>query len=214
MGYATLKFFRILIPGIMIFLSGILFFTNDLKDISSIFADFKASDTIYIVIFIVLGVLYYIFRIRNILWEPFHKRVQNNIKNRLLNPFRRNYTSNQINELKKDRKLMNVFYHFIDNDSSLSEKAKRVRFNGLIWTSTIDLTIISFFGSIIFFIKAIFIKTNYNINVAFILFVLSVFSLVLIFLTTKIHLSLSNDQLDIICQLYRNQLGQKINELL
>ena len=217
MSLGTLKFFRTLIPGIMIFLLAMLFFTNDLnelKNISRIFTDFKAKDTLFIVLFVVLGILYYIFKIRNILWGPFYKRIVNNIKDRLLDPFRGNLNSTQITELKRNRKLMNIFYHFIDNDPSLQEKAKRVRFNGLIWSSTIDLTIISFLGSLIFLIKFIFIKTNYNINVALILFCISVFSLVLIFLTTNKHLSLSNDQLGVICQLYKNQLNQKINELL
>lgn len=201
----------------MIVLLTMLFFTNSLdefKNISRIWTDFKTKDTLYIAIFFIIGAIYYICNIRNILWRPFLKKVQNNIKNKLLNPFKENLTSDQIKELKKDRKLMHIFYNFVDSDTSLTEKAKRVRFNGLIWTSTIDLAIISILGSIFFFMKLIFIKSNYDLIVALLLLLLSIISFVLIILTTKRHISLSNVQLDFICHIYKHQLNQKINESL
>jgi hypothetical protein len=109
---------------------------------------------------------------------------------------------------------MHIFYHFVDNDRSLSEKANRVRFNGLIWTSTVDLTIIAAFGSLIFWVKLIIERTSYDLWMAVILLVLSLFSFGLIQLTTKRHISLSNEQLDIICDLYRPELKEKMYELL
>ena len=47
---------------------------------------------------------------------------------------------------------MTIFYHFVDNDESLKDKAGDVRFNGLIWSSCFDFCILSGFGGIAYYI--------------------------------------------------------------
>lgn len=220
MEMGTLKFFRLLVPGILIFLLIILFLQNDFHELSQFtrfFSDFQVMDTLYTVIFAFVGVLYYLLGIRNLLLKPYHERVQNNIKDKLISPFLGQLNKEQIAYLKQARRLMNIFYHFIDSDSSLTEKAKRVRFNGLIWTSTVDLTIISVLGASGFWIRLILETTQYNLVMAGSLSALVLISFGLIQLSTKRHLSLSDDQLEMICQKYKDEkdeLDRMINEVL
>jgi len=213
----TLKFFRLLVPGVLIVILFVLVIQDNLQELiefTKAFSNLQLKDTIFVGVFIVIGAIYYIFNVRDLLWNPYHKRVQNNIKNTLISPFNQEVNEQQREYLKGDRKLMNVFYYFIDNDNSLAEKAKRVRFNGLIWTSTIDLTIIAAIGSLVFWFKLIFEKSSYNFWMAMILLITAIIAFGFIQLTTKRHISLSNEQLEIICQLHRTKLKEKIDELL
>lgn len=217
MSMTTLKFFRLLVPGVLIFCLLVIAIQGDFHELIKLttdFSNFQSKDTIWMLIFIVIGVIYYILNIRDLLWNPYHKRVQNNIKDTLISPFKQQLSKQQIDYLKDGRKLMNVFYHFIDNDKSLAQKANRVRFNGLIWTSTIDLTIIATIGSLAFWFKLIFETSSYNLWMAIILLIIALISFGLIQLTTKRHILLSNEQLEIICQLHKENLQGKINELL
>jgi hypothetical protein len=217
MEYSALSFFRILIPGIMLFLFFMLLLTNDFNEIGNIsilIRDFKLKDTFYIVVFLIVGAIYYIFKIRNILWKPFYIKVQNNIKNKLLSPVIDKLTAAQKKKLKEKRKLINIFYHFVDLDASLKEKAKRIRFNGLIWSSCVDLSTISSLTAIAFLIKYLITGTKYNIIVFLFLILLAVTAILFIVILTNRHISLSNEQLDMICQIYKRQLEEKIFEQL
>lgn len=213
----TLKYFRLLVPGILIVIVFILVIQesfDELVQFATAFSNLQLKDTLFIAVFIIIGAIYYIFNIRDLLWNPYHKRVQNNIKETLINSFQEELNKQQRDNLKEGRKLMNVFYYFIDNDNSLAQKANRVRFNGLMWTSTIDLTIITAIGSLVFWIKFIIERSSYNLWMAVILLIVALMSFGLIQLTTRKHLSLSNEQLEIICQLHKEKLHEKINELL
>jgi len=219
MSMETLNHWRVIIPGI--FLGGIVILViqenvSELFGSIRAFSNFQLYDLAIIAVVVIFGVLYYILDIRNLLWNPYHKRVQNNIKNTLIRPFVQQLDSQQENYLKEGRRLMHIFYQFIDDDKykSLSEKAKRVRFNGLIWTSTIDLTIIAAFGSLIFWGKLVFDNTSYNIWMGIILFIIALISFGLIQLTTKHHISLSDEQLEFICQACKPELEEKIYGLL
>lgn len=217
MSMNALKYFRLFVPGILVFIIFILAIQesfDELVELTKTFSNLQLKDGIYIAIFIVLGAIYYIFNIRDLLWNPYHKRVQNNIKETLINSFQEELNKQQRDNLKEGRKLMNVFYYFIDNDNSLAQKANRVRFNGLMWTSTIDLTIITAIGSLVFWFKIIIERSSYNLWMAVILLIVALMSFGLIQLTTRKHLSLSNEQLEIICQLHKEKLHEKINELL
>ena len=217
MSMETLQHWRVIIPGI--FLGGLVIVVIQ-ENVSELFGsirafpNFQLYDLPIIAVVVIFGALYYILHIRNLLWNPYHKRIQNNIKNTLIKPFVQQLDSQQENYLKEGRRLMHIFYQFIDNDKSLSEKAKRVRFNGLIWTSTIDLTIIAAFGSLIFWGKLVFDNTSYNIWGGIILFIIALISFGLIQLTTKHHISLSTEQLEFICQAYKPELKGKIYGLL
>lgn len=217
MSMKTLKVWRLLIPGILIVVLFLFIIPDNLDELSKLtetFTNFQFLDKIFGGAAVAIGAIYYILNIRNLLWNRYHKQVQDNIKNTLISPFKHQFSRQQENYLKDGRKLMHIFYYFIDNDKSSSEKAKRVRFNGLIWTSTVDFTIIAAVYSSIFWVKFIIEKGSYNLVMAIILLVLSLVSYHCIKLTTQKHISLSNEQLEIICQLYKPKLKVKLDEVL
>lgn len=214
MGMTALKIWRLIVPGVLILILILFVIQESFTDLAKTFTSFQSNDIVYTIIVVAVGVLYYILNIRKLLWNTYLNRVQNNIKNTLLSAYEQPLSTQQKAHLIEGRKLMIIFYHFIDNDKSLLEKAKRVRFNGLIWTSVIDLTIISVCGSLIFWVKFIIEANYYYLAMALILIILALVSFGLIQLTTRHHLSLSNEQLEIICQSYKTQLEDKINELL
>lgn len=214
MSMVTLKYWRLLVPGILLILLFRVVIQDNFSDISKAFTSFQWEDSPSLGLSIIIGALYYIFKIRDPLWNPYHKRVQNNIKDTLIIPLISELDEQQRIYLKDGRKLMNVFYYFVDNDKSLSEKANRVRFNGLFWTSTVDLTIITAFGSLIFWVRLIIETDLFYLWMALILAGLSVASYGLIKLTTKRHISLSNEQLEIILQSHKPALKSRIYDLL
>ena len=85
-----------------------------------------------------------------------------------------------------------------------------MRFNGLIWSSAVDIMIISAVGSIILFVKLAVEKNPYSLWMAIILLAASLMSLGLLRRTTQRQLSLSNEQLKFICQFYKQELEESI----
>jgi hypothetical protein len=72
------------------------------------------------------------------------REIQLNIKRQLFE----NGRTIPISDVDRDRimggnEIMSIFYKIVDNDDSLKEKAKIVRSNGLFWTSTADVAVIS-----------------------------------------------------------------------
>ncbi len=214
MGMTSLKYLRLLIPGIMVFILILFIVQDSFSELSTAFANFQLKDTIYTIVVVAIGALYYILDIRYLLWKPYLNRVNNNIKDQLLNSYRLKLSEQQKANLRDSRKLMDAFYYIIGKDNSLLEKAKRVRFNGLIWTSTIDFTIIAAIGSLLFWVKIIIEINSYYLWMALILLISALVSFGFIQLTTKRHLSLSNEQLEIICSKYRTELEKEVNERL
>ena len=213
----TLKRFRLIVPGILIFIVFVISINNSFEELKVFYKaliDFSIQDIVYVAIFMILGVLYYAFKIRYKLWDPFLNKVQINIKDSLLKPFPDEFDEEEKNSLFENRTLINLFYEFVDNNESLKEKAKLVRFNGLIWTICIDSTIILFAGSLILFCKYFFTDVNFDLVVALILLFLSMISFGLIFLITKIHIKLSNEQLEVITDLHRDKLHNRMRQLL
>lgn len=206
-----LKVLRLFVPGSLLLILIKLFFIDGFSRVFTIskkfLSDFEIGCYFYLIPIYILGGLYYTFNIRWLLWKPFNDKVVQNIYNKLLAPF--NIDSSSID---KD-KLKGIFYGFVDNDNSLKEKAKRIRLNGLIWTSCMDGTVISFFGCLIFFIKYYFVRNTYNKDCGLILLFVSIFCFCLIFVLTKIQISLSNEQLNYITKNKKSELDKKIKDM-
>jgi hypothetical protein len=83
MSIRTLKVGRLLIPGVLIIVL-FLFVIQDnfdqLSELTKAFGNLQLEDTLIMGVVIVIGALYYILNIRNLLWNPYLMRVQNNIK--------------------------------------------------------------------------------------------------------------------------------------
>ena len=210
----TLKRLRLIIPGIIIFLLIIPGLTDNVNQLMDcvLLKNFKISDLLYSLIFIIFGALYYILNLRWLVWQYFVRLVQDNIKDTILKACEIEMTSVNWYKLKSDRGLMNIFYEFVDTNASLLDKAKDVRFNGLIWSSCVDMTILFWLAGIIYTLFFFFTKDHY-IFIALVSFWISSLSVIFSFVLTKRHISLSNKQLDMIIQQYSSQINDKIQSL-
>lgn len=170
----------------------------------------------YLILVIVLGALYYISKLRWYFWRPRMQQVHDNIKTQLLMPFETDPKISKSSEkLTKGRVLLTVFYKFIDTDPSLSEKAKGVYFNGLIWSSVADAMAIS----IVFcgvYVVAYFVTSqiNYLYFAAILLLLYLIFAFVLMPLATKQHVELGNEQLEHIHLYYEDQLRSELHTII
>ena len=215
MNKETLKKWRLFIPGIIIFFLILLGLTNSKEELFAIHKIFKTlewNDSIYLGLVFIFGVIYYTLDIRWLVWHPFNAQIQENIKDKILNISKLKLLSSQWFNLKKDRVLMNIFYSFVDNDASLKEKSKVVMFNGLIWSSFIDLSILSCLAGLSYSILSIFTSKSHYVILAVILFCLCFLSLICTFLLTRRQKILSNEQLEIIAQTKKNEIELKIQE--
>lgn len=215
MNKETLKLWRIIIPGIIIYFLILLGLTNSKEELFAfhkIFTTLEWNDAIYLVPVFIFGTMYYLLGVRWYVWKLFNTQIQENIKDKILNISKSTLLSSQWFNLKKDRILMNIFYSFVDNDESLKQKSKVVMFNGLIWSSFIDLSILSCLAALLYSILSIFTSKSHYIILADLLFCLSFLSLICTSLLTRKHKTLSDEQLDIIAQTKKNEVEQKIKE--
>jgi hypothetical protein len=215
MNKETLKKWRIFIPGIITVLLIRFGLTNSKEEFFTIFKISKTlelNNFFYILPVLFFGIIYYALNVRWIVWKPFNFQVQENIKNKILNTSNLKLLSSQWFGLKKDRALMNIFYSFVDNNESLKEKSKVVIFNGLIWSSFIDLSVLSCLSALSFSIISIFTSKSHHIYLSWIFFNICFVSLVFTSLLTFRHIKLSNEQLEIITQTKTDEIDPKIQK--
>lgn len=215
MNKETLKMWRLIVPGIFIFILILFGLTNSKEELFTFYKIFKTlewNDSIYLIPVFLFGTMYYTLDVRWHVWQLFNTQIQENIKDKILNISKLTLLSSQWFNLKKDKALMNIFYSFVDNDESLKQKSKVVMFNGLIWSSFIDLSILSCLAALSYSILSIFTSKSHYIILADLLFCLSFLSLICTSLLTRRHKTLSNEQLDIIAQTKKNEVEQKIKE--
>ena len=220
MSYETLKLFRLFIPGILIFT-----FLAYLRDfllpefniyIPSILVDNDGLKyALYLSIFALAGVLYDSLRIRKILLDKLQPAINANISSTLFNAVKNDIDVSKINQEAKGKETMRVFWYFIDKDPSLSEKSKAVRFNGLLWSTSMDAVIISSFSLLVFTIGLLG-----RHDISYIKLLLSSIIVVCLSIKTlsavhKEHIKLSDEQLKIITRRHKVELLEKFkNEVL
>ncbi len=215
MNKETLKKWRILIPGIIIFFLILFSLTNSKEELFAIHKIFKTlewNDSIYLGLVFIFGVIYYALNVRWIVWKPFNFQVQENIKNKILNASKLELTSSKWFNLKRGRALMNIFYSFVDSDESLKEKAKSVRLNGLAWSSFIDLSVLSCLSALLNSGIYIFTSKLHHVYLAWIMFCISFISLLFVCLLTYRHIDKSNEQLEIIIQRKKDEIDPEIQK--
>ena len=216
MNKETLKTWRIFMPGIITILLIIFGLTNSKEEILTFYKIFKPlerNDIFVIAPVLFFGVIYYALGVRWFVWKPFNFQVQENIKNKILNDSNLTLTSSQWFKIKKDRALMNIFYSFVDNDESLKEKAKSVRMNGLVWSSFIDLSVLSCLSALVH--SGIYIYTSklHHVYLAWIMFCISFISLLFVCLLKYRHINKSNEQLEIITQRKKDEIDPEIQKV-
>ncbi len=187
-------------------------------DLESVVESLSATDALVRgVAAIVCGAAYYFSRLREYFLADAYHRIRENIKTRLLaaclgDP----QVAAAADRLRERRRLLDgVFYHFIDADRSLTEKAQRVRFNGLIWSSAGDLSAISTFGVFLYWGAAILYEPRpHFIWIAAILFAIErIATQLLVPRLTGRHLDLQNEQLDYMTTILRYQLCARLKQL-
>jgi len=136
----TLKKTRLLYPGFLtIVLAIVWLLENDnskMKDLvlNSVRLRFE---TVVSVLILLVGVVYYALGIRSIIWKPAMKKVTDNINRRLLS-IAGLEPSIQLSRSQKSSLENSVFYHFIDNDQSLTIKSANIKENGCLLSCTVD----------------------------------------------------------------------------
>lgn len=210
-----LKKLRIIVPGCIIFLAILSAFVEKIP-VKYLFSQATmtiASSLIVIVIVCVLGAVYHLSHIRYNFNGKALDKIDSNIKLSLLEPFKNDREIfDQSTRLKKGRTLMDIFYHIVDHDESLTAKAKNVRFNGIFLSSTADLIPISFFGIVINFIAYEIWKSDYHIVVIFVWLGICILGYFLLPKVTERHIELSNEQLGSIKTNHSKELKEKIGE--
>ncbi|SHI13047.1 hypothetical protein [Desulfofustis glycolicus] len=217
MNKENLKRMRFIIPGIIIIIYIIPSLSDNAQELLNIHLLFQAlkwSDSIYIVLIVLLSGLYYILNIRWLVWKPFNDKVTENIKNSLMRMCSLEISSEQWFTIKKDRTLMNVFYHLIGNDDSLASKSKDVMFNGLVWTTCFDFTILSATGGFVYLLLSIFSGNHHYIYISVTLYTLFYIGLAFSWLLTYRHINLSNGQLEVIKQRFKQNVDDQIKQAL
>lgn len=214
MEQTTLKYLRMLIPGIIVYLIGQSFYSIftkvDFKDFN--FGDIK----IPLIVAISLGAIYYVTDIRFLVTNYTHKRIDLNIKNHIVNLYNGNLTNTQRQYLFQNNRLKQIFYKIVDNDQSLSVKKNNVYFNGLLWTTFADIFIITLFGAIVILICTFFgdhQKSELRVF-CFTLLLISIISLLFHVLAFFKHVKLSNDQIEFIETNHINTVKENIEKTL
>lgn len=168
------------------------------------------------VLAIIIGSFFGTLKIRNLRNSVTHKKINDNIKNRLIKEgLTKDKSEEEINAVKTSKELMHVFYHLIDNDESLKEKSKLVRSSGLIWTSTADVAILGCFFSWLYFVMILLFGPNNLLVVAGLMigFIGLISGAIFHPLATKEHINLGNEQINFIVTIHKKDLQNHINEL-
>ena len=135
MELSTLKRYRKIVPGatIMLFLiPAYMFFIHPVFKIDEI-AKVTIGAGLWVAVAAVIGTCFIILNIRSLRNKRTHAEIITNIKNKLIeNGLTRTVDAEEKKRVIEGGRLIDVFYHFIDNDESLREKSKLVRENGLI----------------------------------------------------------------------------------
>lgn len=218
MSIRTLKFLRLVIPGFMILVIILTIQNKDLLELSKALnsIDLSKKNFIFYISPIVLGAIYYALRLRNLFFKKPLQIIQKNIRVRLVSKFDNDpYISPHSKRLKEDRKIIQVFYRFVDSNPSLTEKSNNVRANGVIMSSFADACVISIFAILLYAVLVIYFFSFYYLFlliISAILFTSSYF----LFLpsTTKIHLDYSNSQIDFILTNLHDDLRDALEKLI
>ncbi|MFB2752992.1 hypothetical protein ACE02G_04985 [Shewanella xiamenensis] len=217
MELSTLKKLRKVVPGTVFLFFSVPIYQFFAEDLFKIDDSLKFSLEGYgSVLAIIIGSFFGTLKIRMIRNESTHKKINENIKYRLLTEgLTEERTVEEKERIKNSKRLMHVFYHFIDNDESLKEKSKLVRDNGLIWTSTADVAILGCFFSWLYFILIlVFGADGVLVSSGLMIGSIGLISGAILHpRTVKEHISLGNEQIDFILTNHKAELQRRVTEL-
>ncbi|MDN4633408.1 hypothetical protein QCD71_17935 [Sphingomonas sp. PsM26] len=202
----TLKIIRLITPPLIVLILGVVFLS--FFGLKIIRIPEKLEDAAFSIPTIIIALLYYITPFRSWANGAHHKHINENIRSRLV----------LIANLRDDpvkyswKKVKNVFYRQIDSDGSLKKRSEDIMFNGAIWTSLADLTVISAGYSIIGLIP-LFLQIRKSLLSLTVMILITVLSICLQKLVTRKHFSMGIDQLDYMEQFRRNEIISDMTKL-
>jgi hypothetical protein len=165
MSGGTLSILRIVIPGTIIFIIIAALVSPDLNEQRLIL--FRDWYTLALTVVIpVLGVIYGLLPFRGWIWQPPRDSLDDNLKTKLLEPFKGKFTDGEKKCLQEGKVLLHMFFNIVDSDESLKEKAGGIRLNGLICTSIADIIAIGIPGCACFVLGYIFYKEHIMFGLA------------------------------------------------
>lgn len=209
MEQTTLKYLRVLIPGV-IFLVG--FFPTYKHLFPDIFQLLSIDFSYLMLLSLLVGGIYYQSNLQWLITCISLYIIRLNIMESLVRISGLTVSRGQARLLWRTDKFMHVFYKIVDNDESLKRKAAIVYFNGIFWTSTADSFIISSF--FFFFYKSDAFSVPQSFQISRLFGVFAFLSYILHCLSVLKHVRLSNDQLRYIETHHATVVKDKLNEIL
>ena len=217
MDLSTLKRMRVIVPGTTFVFFAIptyIFFSPKVLEIDSALK--FPLESYGAVLAFIIGTMFNTYEIRRFILKKSLHEIDENIQNKLLQEgLSTPQDTRKEEEIKKTKKLMVIFYNFIDTDESLKEKAKLVRENGLVLSSSADIALIGLFFSYVY----LFLSWIYDINTLFLFSGMAIGLIAIIswrlvhFKALKSHIKLGEDQIKIIAQNKKTELQLKVQEL-
>ena len=173
----------------------------------------ESLDFAYVTIFSLLaGAIYYQVNLQGLVIYPSRHFVNANILNKLISIYGKDLTAQQEAHLKSDQRYMHIFYRLVDSDESLKKKSYNVYFNGVFWTSSIDLFIVCIvFG---FLYGCVFWQVTDASLFRDVVLTLATLSIILHVLCVRKHIALSNNQLSFIETFKSQEVITNFNEIL
>lgn len=202
----TLKTWRFIVPPVIFF--SLLFIVSRILGFTNIKPPSNPKDVIYNIPYLAIAVIYYISPLRSWANGVFHKRVNENLRIKLLS----------IAGVQDDpdrfswARVKDVFYRRIDSDPSLKERSGDIMANGLIWSSLADLTALS----VMFFVATIglWIAGIENApDAAVVMAGIALASRMLQDVVTTRHIQMGDDQVRYIAQFQQEVLAEEIRNL-
>lgn len=213
MEQTTLKFLRIIVPGLAIILASFpfLFSTETIRiglvAYQSIFLAFLLQ------LEILFGVFYHIIDFRSKHWKIDLAIIHEHIKQKIIEGVRKEagFDSAKASSMES-KKYLNVHYEIIDSIPSMKYKKQQVFLNGAIFTSLIDIRVISLPAALFYLVMAaIFSSEVYYIT----FFVLILFAIVvwpLRLMVRNRHLKLIDEQIDFYIQNSRSKVFEVLEK--
>ena len=202
----VLKFWRFFSPAfIIVFYFGLLGKFTGIWDITF---PTNLKELVPTIPILVLAVIYYALGIANLANKFWFSSVTENLRKRLVSASDLNDQPN----IFKWKEIRGVFYHLIDNDKSLTTKGQLAHFNGLIWTTAADSSLIS----AVFICAALvmyLLGVPNTLFSALFFFVICIISIMISWGTTLKHKSIGNQQVEIIEHLHKEKLTAKLKAI-
>ncbi|RJE72782.1 hypothetical protein [Reichenbachiella sp. MSK19-1] len=207
----TLKFLRLLIPGLTLILAFLPLLHQTGFEIKM--GEGWLAYSLLIIPSLVIGAMYHMLNIRFFITNYSHRQIDLYITSSLLKVYNKEVSQEQLNTLK-DKHIKHIFYNLVDNDNSLTAKGQLVYFNGLLWTSTADIFLMSIFSSLIYIVTGLYLDTMAIWLTGILLVGAGLLSFAFHILTVFRHINLSNDQIEYIETNCRQDLIDKIDGVL